>query len=113
MRLATVKAAILDNPYIPLCTPPVLVVIQFILIVSILGGGVPDYMIKARMTSIPLTGAFFGVCAFSVPATFIGIRGVIYGKNKLAPALGIALNVAYLISFIVFFIMLIVLKVAS
>lgn len=113
MKAGDLKTLILDNPYIPVCTPLVLVVIQFLLITSILGGGVPDYMTKSRMTSIPLTGAFFGVCAFSAVALMLGIRGVIYGKNKLAPALGIALNLIYLVGFVVFFIMLIVLKVMA
>ncbi|MDB5048861.1 MAG: hypothetical protein JWO30_1932 [Fibrobacteres bacterium] len=89
-----------------------LIVLQFLVILGVLGGGVPDYMTRSRMTSIPLTGAFFGLWAFCFPAIMLGIRNLIYSPHKVAPALGIALNLVYMVGFLIFFLMLIVLKVA-
>ncbi len=81
------------------------------LALAILGNGLPDYVTKSRMSSIPVTGMFFALCAFTVPAIMLGTRNLIYGSNKVAPALGIVLNLIYLVSFVAFFLMFIVLKV--
>jgi TRAP-type C4-dicarboxylate transport system permease small subunit len=113
MNAGAVKTAIFENPYIPLCTPPTLIVIQFLLGVTLFANGMPDYIKMSGMTSIPLAGAFFGVCAFSAAAILLGLRGVIYGSNKVAPALGIAFNLVYLVVFVGFFIMLIPLKATN
>jgi hypothetical protein len=113
VNAGAVKTAILDNPYIPLCVPPVCVVLQFMLALVMLGNGLPNYMTKSGMSSIPVTGAFFALSAFTFPAILLGIRNLIYNPNKVAPALGIALNLVYLVSFLIFFLMFIVLKVPN
>ena len=113
MNAQGVRTAILENPYIPLCVPPVCVVLQFFLAMAMLGNGLPNYMNKTAMSSIPTTGAFFALSAFTFPAIMLGIRSLIYTPNKVAPALGIALNLVYLVSFLIFFLMFIVLKVPN
>jgi hypothetical protein len=113
MKVAAVKAAVLDNPYIPLCTPPVLIVLQFLLALALFHDGLPDYDVRSKLSSILLTFAFFGLWGISIPALLLGVRNLIYGPNKLAPALGVALNFAYLVVFAAGFILLIVSKATN
>ncbi|MDB5106863.1 MAG: hypothetical protein JWP91_4552 [Fibrobacteres bacterium] len=99
------KAALLENPYITLCTPPVLMVLQFITAVSLFDHGLPYWSSKDTLHSGLLLTAFFGLCLPAIPAILLGIRHILYGSNKVAPALGVAFNILYILGFGLFFVM--------
>ena len=109
----TVKAAILDNPYIPLCTPPVLIVLQFLIAVALFDHGLPESMMVYHTPAALMITSLFALSALSVPAMLLGVRNVIYNSNKLAPAIGIVANLVYLVGFASFFILVFVVKTVN
>jgi hypothetical protein len=107
------KAAIIENPYISLCTPPVLIVLQFVVAMALFNNGLPQSAAMPHAPAALLLTAFFALSLPSFPAMLLGIRHVIYGSNKVAPALGIAFNGIYLFGFLVFFVLFFVVKTTA
>jgi hypothetical protein len=100
-----VKDFVLKNPYLPLCTPPVLIVLQFLAFVMLMDEGLPYFFRKDALHSSLLLVVFFSLCALSVPAMLIAIRQLFLGTEKLLSGLGLLFNIGYLLGFGAFFIL--------
>jgi hypothetical protein len=101
-----VKDFVLKNPYLPLCTPPVLIVLQFLTFILLMDKGLPYFFLEDAVHSSLLLVAFFALCMPAVPAILLGIRQLFLEPGKLIPAMGVLLNVAYLIGFAGFFVLI-------
>ena len=55
------------------------------------------------MYSALLLTAFFALFMPAMPALLLGVRQLIYGSNKIAPAFGVIFNLAYILGFVCFF----------
>lgn len=97
------------NPFFSLFIPPVLFVIQFLLIVNLVTLGFPNHGPELRLRVSLMLCAIFGISGFSILGILIGGRQVFTLRSKAAPLLGIALNAAYLIGFSLYFLFVIVL----
>jgi hypothetical protein len=104
---------VLDNPYVSLCTPPVLMLLQFMVGVALFNNGLPAAMTIPHTPAALMTSALFALTAFTIPAMLLGVRHLIYNPNKLAPALGILFNLAYLLGFVAFFLLVFVVKTVN
>jgi hypothetical protein len=99
------KAFILTNPYVPLCTPMVLVILQFVTAVLLFDNGLPFYFLDDAMHSSLLLVAFFALSMVAFPAILLGVRQIVLSANKFVPAMGLLLNTVYLLGFLSFFIL--------
>jgi hypothetical protein len=100
-----VKDFILKNPYLSLCTPPVLLVLQFITVVALLGSGLPHWNSVDTLRSALLLTAFFALFMPAIPAALLAVRHLIYDGNKVLPAVGLLFNAAYILGFTTFFVL--------
>ena len=100
------KAFVLTNPYVPICTPPVLMVLQFVTFFMLMDEGLPYFFRKDSVPSSLLLVVFFSLCAVSVPAMLIAIRQLFLGANKILSGLGLLFNAGYLLGFGAFFILI-------
>lgn len=99
------KAFFLTNPYVPLCTPLALAVLQFVTAVLLFDNGLPFYFLADAVPSSLLLVAFFTLSMVAVPAILIGVRQIVLSANKVIPAMGLAFNLVYLLGFLSFFIL--------
>lgn len=107
------KIAFPTNPYLSVCTPPVLILLQFVTAVALFDNGLPDSAAQPHAAAALLLTAFFALCMPAFPAMLLGIRHVLYSSNKVAPALGIVFNGVYLVVFFAFFVMFFVVKTTA
>ncbi|HKP98451.1 MAG TPA: hypothetical protein VJ385_22160 [Fibrobacteria bacterium] len=107
------KTAVLDNPYLPLCVPPVIVLLQFLVAAALFDHGLPESMMVYHTPAALMITGFFALSALAVPALLLGVRNVIYNSNKVAPALGILANLVYLVTFVAFFVLFFVVKTVN
>lgn len=99
------KAFFLANPYVPLCTPLVLVVLQFVTGVLLFEKGLPYYFLEDALHSSLLLVAFFSLSMPAVPAMLLGVRQIVLSSDKVIPAIGLLLNLVYFLGFLSFFIL--------
>jgi len=102
--------AFLANPFLTMCVPPVLMVLQFLTFVALYNHGLPDSAAESHVPAALLITALFALVMPSVPAMLLGARHLIYGSNKVAPALGILFNGLYLLGFVLFFVFFFIVK---
>jgi len=99
------KKFILTNPYLPICTPMALAVLQFLAFILLFNSGLPFFFRKDALGSSLFLVAFFGLSMVTVPAMLLGVRQLIYSSNKFFPAIGVAFNLVYLVGFLSFFVL--------
>ena len=99
------KAFLLTNPYLPLCTPMVLVVLQFVTAILLFDKGLPYYFVEDVLHSSLLLVAFFALSMPAVPAMILGVRQIVLSDSKVIPAMGLLLNLVYFVGFLSFFIL--------
>lgn len=102
------KAFFLTNPYLPLCTPMVLVLLQFVTAVLLFDEGLPYYFLEDATHSSLLLVAFFALSMLAIPALLLGVRQIVLSADKVIPAMGLLLNMVYLLGFLSFFILVFV-----
>lgn len=115
-RKLSVKAALLglvENPFLSICVPPVLMVLQFVTAVALFNNGLPESAAISHAPAALMITGFFALCLPAVPALLLGIRHVVLSSNKVAPALGIVFNGLYLVGFIGFFVMFFVVRTTA
>lgn len=100
------KAFFLTNLYVPLCTPLVLVVLQFVTAVLLFDEGLPYYFRADAVWSSLLLVGFFVLSMLAVPAILLGVRQIVLSANKVIPAMGLLFNTVYLLGFLSFFILI-------
>jgi hypothetical protein len=100
------KDFVLRNPYLPLCTPPVLIVLQFLTFILLMDNGLPYYFREDAVHSSLLLVAFFALCMPAVPAILLGVRQLFLEPAKVIPAMGVLINLVYLAGFTGFFILI-------
>jgi hypothetical protein len=99
------KHFILTNLYLPICTPMVLIVLQFLTFIMLMDKGLPYFFLEDAMHSSLLLVAFFALSMLAFPAILLGVRHLFLDSNKVIPALGVMLNVVYLLGFFSFFVL--------
>jgi hypothetical protein len=100
------KAFILTNPYVPLCTPMALVVLQFVTAILLFDKGLPYYFLEDATHSSLLLVAFFAMSMLAFPAMLLGVRQIVLSADKVIPAMGLLLNIVYLLGFLSFFVLI-------
>jgi hypothetical protein len=98
-------AWILHNPFITLCVPPTVMVLQFLDFVLIQKLGLPKLMADAHGPVAICILLLFALNLITIPAAMLAVRQVFLLPNKIAPSLGILFNGGYLVAFIAFFIL--------
>ena len=96
---------ILGNPFVTLCVPPALLVLQFLDFVLIQKVGLPKSMADAHAPVAICIMLLFAMTLVSIPALLLAVRQVFLLPNKVAPSLGILVNGGYLMGFIAFFVL--------
>lgn len=102
--------AFLNNPFLTLCVPPVLMVLQFVTFVALYANGLPASAAETHTVAGLLIAALFALALPTVPAMLLGVRHILYDRNKVAPAMGIVFNGLYFLGFILFFVFFFVVK---
>jgi hypothetical protein len=96
--------AFLESPFCPFCIPPALAVLQFLVMSWLMAIGFPDFVPDRRDQAGMLITVLLGLCFFALLGMGWSLRQVLYGKYKIAAALGAVFNGAYFLGFLLFFI---------
>ncbi len=99
-----VAPSFLSNSFLLYCIPPIVVVLQFLLLMELLGTGFPNVQPELKVRSGFAIVGLFGVNFFCLLGTGLGVRQVLTGKSKMVSALGAAFNGFYFLVFILFFV---------
>ncbi len=101
---------LLRNPYITLCVPPALMLLQFLDFILLLEIGLPESMADTHGKAALCIWALFASILPTIPALLLAVRQTIYLPNKIAPALGVVFNGLYLVGFVTFFVVCFVVR---
>lgn len=96
---------VLKNPYIPICTPPVLLVLQFVTVILLLGNGLPHWNSVDTLRSALLLTAFFALFMPAIPSSLLAVRQLANGDSKFLAVFGLLFNAAYILGFTGFFVL--------
>jgi hypothetical protein len=103
-------AWVLRNPFATLTVPPILLLLQFLDLLTLFHVGLPQSMADTHGTAGFLIAMLFAFSLISIPALLLAVRQVFLLPNKLAPSLGILANGAYFIGFFAFFVLCFVVR---
>ena len=98
------------NPYLTLCVPPILMLLQFLDFILLMEIGLPQSMADAHGRAALCIWAMFALTLFCIPAFLLAVRQVFLLPNKVAPAFGIVFNAMYLVGFAGFFVICFVVR---
>lgn len=98
------------NPYSSLFVPPLLILLQFLLLVLLVSYGFPDHGEEHKVAVSLTLVALFGLPFLCFAAMALGVRQAFLLKPRAFPIIGIIVNALYVAGFTLFFLLVLVLR---
>jgi hypothetical protein len=110
LRLTDSVRWVFRNPFATLMVPPLLLALQFLVLILIFENGLPESMADTHGTAAWLICLLFALSLPSTLALMLAVRQVLLLPNKIAPSLGILANGFYFVGFVAFFVLCFVVR---